>query len=60
MPNEKPVTVTTTHERLDALRQHLSHDYLGHTKQQELVRQLLVDIDRAVPPVQTKPFSVLK
>ena len=46
--SEKAVTLTTTRERLDALRQHLGKAYLGHKPVEELVRALLADIDRAL------------
>lgn len=46
--SEKPVTVTTTRERLEALRQYLLHEYLGHSKTQEQVRALLADIEKAL------------
>jgi hypothetical protein len=45
------LTLTTTAERLDALRRHLAHEYLGHTKDEGLIRELLTDIAQALSAI---------
>ena len=50
---EHIVTVATTRERLDALRRHLMNQFLGHTKDQILVRELLRDVEAVTPTSQT-------
>lgn len=42
------VVIHTTKERIDALREFLAHEYLGHKQRDELVRALLKDADEAI------------
>lgn len=44
------VTIATTRDKVEALQRHLANQFLGHTKDEELVRELLADLARALAP----------